>query len=60
MNYCLIELSAPEFRNEAALRSYELAQARGEIAEYRGMLELYAAGLAILYMRLALAEREGA
>jgi hypothetical protein len=58
MKYFLVELASNRDGDEA-LRSYERAEARGEIAECRGLLDLYAAGLALLYMRLALAEREG-
>jgi len=60
MNYYCIELSAIEFRDtEAALRSLERAEARGEVIETRDLLALSALpGLARLYMLLRLAELE--
>jgi hypothetical protein len=59
MKYYLIELAANDSRDDdAALRGFERAEARGEVIETRGLLELAAAGLALLYMRLAIAERE--
>ena len=57
MKYYLVELAAAESRSDEALRSYERAVNRGEIIETRGLLEFYAPGLALLLMRLALAER---